>query len=304
MKFGYDELSRCKRIELCDGSYFGFEYDKNNNLVSIKDSKDSYSYFTYSDDNYLAKIEEPNSNAEYVFETNCQGMIPAISAITDSADHTTTFDRANPDPVTVEMVNYKDEMSIFVSRNGLTISDTPNSQHNTRIMYDSLNNPVVIADREYSYDFNENCVEISSDDGLCLSCVYDDDDNLLSATDMNQNTTAFSYDGYGKLINAVSLNGESITLEYSHKGMLTKKYDNQGHFRSYEYDENGNLISVSNEEKVIRTIEYDKAGYTVKSDSDNTSVMDEMKPAEAMHLEYGCYPETKINSIIEQASFD
>ncbi len=303
LKFGYDELSRCKKIELCDGSYFAFEYDKDNNLVSIKDSKDIYSYFTYSDDGYLFKIEEPNSNAVYSFVTNTHGMIPAIAAITDSAGHTTTFDRINPDPVTVEMVNYKDEKSIFVSRNGLTISDTPNSQHNTRIMYDSLNNPVVIADREYSYDFNENCVEISSDEGLCLSCVYDDDNNLLSATDMNQNTTAFTYDGYGRLINAVSLNGESITLEYSHKGMLTKKYDNQGHERNYSYDDNGNLISVSDENKVLRTIEYDKAGYVVKSDTDDQSVLDDMRPAEAMHLEYGCYPETKINSIIEQASF-
>ena len=84
--------------------------------------------------------------------------------------------------------------------------------------------------------------------------------------------------------------------------MLTKKYDNHGRFKTFNYDEKGNLAWIRDEEGAARTFEYDDLGYTCIFDSDKLSSMKEMRPPEAMHLEYGCYPEKKINAIIEQAS--
>lgn len=86
--------------------------------------------------------------------------------------------------------------------------------------------------------------------------LFRKDGKLVSDTDNNGNTIAYTYDAGDQLVEMNDGNGRSFTFTYSGCGRISHVTDHANRTWRYDYDANGNLISVIDPLDGVRQYAY------------------------------------------------
>ncbi len=116
-------------------------------------------------------------------------------------------------------------------------------------------------------------------DNIVTSKTYDFQNNLLSQTDGNGNTTSYTYDNANRLLSVTYPDGTSDTYTYDISNNVTTLVTKTGAIYKVYFDGNGNAVKYTkgNPEQVIEQAEYDNVGRLVEyqriySDNNKTIV--------------------------------
>ncbi len=299
--FKYDDRNRCISMELSDGTMFKFEYDNLDNLTCITDTENKNIFFNYSSDGLLTSISDSPYNVLYDIVYDRRGLAPVIEKITYSARKEVLFQRFD-DMSTIKIIDSEKGTATVTNMKGLTISVDSFDGDHMRIIYDAINEPIVIGDQEYSYDSSGNCIGKSDNQGNSYSYSFDEANRLIGFTDNYGKETCFEYNEKNKIIKIEDSEGYRIDMEYDSDGHLVTKKDNKNHSVRFSYDDYGNVINVFDESGLVRTMEYDDLGYNVTYDSEKVMKTSEKHYSVVPVFTYNYYPEKKLDHIVNQAS--
>ena len=115
--------------------------------------------------------------------------------------------------------------------------------------------------KEYTYDDNNNLISVTDIDGRTVSFTYDINHNMTAIIDSSGTATARNeYDENGRLIATVDSQGNRITYTHDIDGREEIVRDRLGNATVYTYDENGNILRTVDALGNITDNTYDENG--------------------------------------------
>ena len=90
---------------------------------------------------------------------------------------------------------------------------------------------------------------------------YDTSGKLVSETDRNHRTTAYTYNGAGKLASVTGPFGHALAIGYDGNGRIASINDPSGGVYAYSYDASGNLIRVTYPDGTFRLYHYENTSF-------------------------------------------
>jgi RHS repeat-associated protein len=217
-----------------------FGYDADNRLIFTTDPTGCTSTIIYDGNNNIVRSTDRDGNYTlYVYN--------AVNELTSS----TTYD-VNGMSITSE--------SLTRDGNGNIVTSTDGNGNVAAVVYDANGNVVSTTIRAPSG---------AAGDVVCGVLVsfqtytYNLNDQVVTSTDGDGNSTTFAYDGNGNIVNEMvrDANGTFITSHsytYDGSGNIQTSTDCDGNIARYTYDGDGNVLT----EKV-----YDSANILISSES-------------------------------------
>jgi len=271
--FTYDSMGNQITARDPESRTSNFKYDQRNRLTDSTNAKSETTLFTYDGNGNRLTKQLPNGNA-WLY----------------------TFDAADRNKTIIAPDGGSTEFSFDLNNNLLTQQDSKGNT--TSFSYDSLNRrlsmtyPGSVA-VNYGYDANGNRNQLTDANGKMISYtfdainrktkasyassgtagseittidyVYDDNNNLLSASELFSGGTSSSratvngYDNFDRKINVTNGDNKAISYNYDANGNRTNVTDPDGLVTSYTYDSLNRVINVTNAQG-ITTYQYDRSG--------------------------------------------
>lgn len=221
--FSYNDAGRLTEISGPGERRMSYTCDEGGNLVRITDPAGDFYAFTYDDRHRLLTVADP------------EGVV-YIENTYDARERVETH-----------------------NLNGKTFAFAYDAQNQTT----TVTNPNGSKDQ---YEFTACCgnpTRIARDvDGLNLvtEYAYDEDMNLLSATDPKGNVAEYTYDGNGNMLTVAYPDGAETTYTYTadfnRVATLTDTLDRR---TTFTYDDNGNLTQVRDAANNRKDFSYNAA---------------------------------------------
>ena len=249
------DSSIVKVIILPDGNRQAFEYDRDNNLTTIKIGDKIVSALSYNPDGTIASARGLGTK-EQKFTYYPNGLIKSES---NALDETTQFEydargnltrETNPlGGVTVRNFDSQDRL----------ISLTSPSGEITRYEYDSRDRLKRETDpaggvTEFEYDVRGRLIAEKNPAGQVTGYEYTPGDQIAKVIHSNTQTELYRYDLAGNLTEQTDHLGRTTTFEYDPEGRLSRERWPGGLNLRYLHDAVGNLLSI--EESGGGKIEY------------------------------------------------
>ena len=237
--YSYDACGR-KVTEVLPGqATITYVYDAADNLISTTDARNATTTYTYDGQcNLLSETDALNNTISYTYDS----LGNQVSK-TDGLGNTIYYSYDN---------------------NGKILTATFDNQIIESYQYDVFGNKtrdVNLVNSSYShhytYDYRFNQINRSRIGTRYTDSVYDDNGNLISATDNAGNTTTYTYDSMNRVISTTDPNGGISSVEYDGNGNVTKTIDPLGNITLYSYDAMNNNVSITNPNGGIITKTYD-----------------------------------------------
>ncbi len=259
-----------------------YTYDLNGNVLSYTDPAGYITYYTYDINNKIIKSACNNNVTRYIYDVNDRLIQtiypsqynPAYDGLNATIPENTYSDNTVGDRYTYDA--YGNILTYADSRNKVTTNtyDSDNrliksvcDNNVTRYLYDSKSRLVQQINPE-QYD--------AACDGLPLQntysnanvgdrYIYDATGNLLSHTDSNNNTTAYTYNADGSLVTITKPDQTVYTNDLVTGRVQTEQYPS-GVTNTIEFNDDGtvkdsNIVNDSNSQYGIQTrYEYDGYG--------------------------------------------
>lgn len=239
------DSSIVKVIILPDGNRQAFEYDRDNNLTTIKIGDKIVSALSYNPDGTIASARGWGTK-EQKFTYYPNGLVKSES---NALGETTQFEydargnltrETNPlGGVTVRNFDSQDRL----------ISLTRPSGEITRYEYDSrdrLNRETDPAGgvTEFEYDVRGRLIAEKNPAGQVTRYEYTPVDQIAKVIHSNTQTELYGYDLAGNLTEQTDHLGRTTTFEYDPEGRLTRERWPDGLALRYLHDAVGNLLSI------------------------------------------------------------
>jgi RHS repeat-associated protein len=197
--------------------------------------------FVRDDQGRITQIIDPNGGAlNYTYGTN-----GSLSAFTDRATNTTTFDYTN-----ANFPNY------------LTSVTDPRGNQAVRTIYDDSGRMIQQIDPDgnaisFNHDFSNSRDIITDTLGYTTVNYYDDRGNILATIDALGNITQFQYDDVDNLLKKIDALGNTNSYTYDSQGNKITETDPLGYITSYTYGPYRELTSVATPRGYTTTNVYD-----------------------------------------------
>ncbi|QOV41499.1 DNRLRE domain-containing protein [Streptomyces ferrugineus] len=259
-----------------EGRAWQFGYDTFGNLTTVTDPKG------------VATATAGDYTTSY--EYNSYGQ---LTKATDANGNPTTYGGFGPTGYPTTITDAKTNSTLFVyDERGQVTEATDALDKTTTQTYDTFGRPLVktvpkdqasgdlITTPAPEYDANDNITKSTAPNGSVSTAVYDNADQVSSATQPKDTTTsderrtAYTYDKVGNLKSTTEPKGTLTTSDttdyvtrntYDAINQLTQVVNAAGDKLSYEYDNVGNLVTVIDPKKNATT---DTTDYTTKTDYD------------------------------------
>ncbi|WP_247701713.1 DNRLRE domain-containing protein [Streptomyces sp. F63] len=259
-----------------EGRAWQFGYDSFGNLTTVTDPKGvattsvpddyttSYAYNSYGQ---LTKATDANGNPTEYKEFGPTGY---PTTITDAKTNSTAYEYDERGQVTkVTDAHQKVTTQTYDTFGRPLVNTVPKDQ----AAGDLITTPAPV------YDANDNITKSTAPNGAVSTAVYDDADQVSSATAPANNqtdprTSTYTYNKVGNLKSTTEPKGTAttadstdyvITNHYDEIYQLTSVVNATGDKLSYEYDSVGNVTKVIDPKKNATT---DTTDYTTRTDYD------------------------------------
>lgn len=252
----------------------GFEtvltYDKVSNLRSVLDSESNLTQFDYDARDRLSTTTNALGD-KFTVKYAIDGL--PISAVNEEG-HTATFtyDRQrriksaiNEESLGVEY-NYEDEDISALSRIDEIV--TPNG--NIKFTLDKRGRVLtqtsasvdesILLPTSYIYDNQFNVLEATDAESNVSKNTYSAHDELTTALNANSESTSLNYDRRGNLKVVTDPKATTTTYEYDKRDLVVKEIKHMGQSMSYAYDPSGNLLRITDSKGQIISFVYDDDG--------------------------------------------
>nr|MCR4782771.1 DNRLRE domain-containing protein [Lachnospiraceae bacterium] len=237
-KYTYDEFDNLLSTEYPDNTKEENTFDELLNLISTKDRKGSVTKYSYDLNGNQTEVIDPkgrktkysyNALNELIKETNAKGEETKFSY-----DVLGNLTKVSAPVKKKGLLPLKDTEKVLSSAkydlNGRKISET-----------DAKGNETL-----YSYDKEDNLLNLINPDKTEESFTYDNDGNNLTHKNEEGNEESYEYDSVGNMLLYKDFKGHETKFEYDIFSNLIKKTDALNRVTSYRYDENSNVIEENN----------------------------------------------------------
>ncbi|HCF49433.1 MAG TPA: hypothetical protein DER60_04075, partial [Syntrophomonas sp.] len=250
-----------------------YEYDSNDNLITITDPEEKETSFTFDSNHNLTSITDPD-DAVTSFTYYADGQIhtrtnPETDAGTGTVTY--TYDDGFPDTITDPLGN---TTTLSYDLAGRLLSITNDLGKTTAYSYDDAGNLLSVTDPlqnsiNLEYNGNNQIIAFTDANQNVTTYGYDDNNNLINVTDALNQTTAYAYDSNNRLASVTDARNNTTTYGYDSNGRLTAITDALGHTISYDYDDVGNITQITNAlQNPVYSYEYDPVTYLMESVKD------------------------------------
>lgn len=260
--FNKDAEGRITSITDGLGNKVVYTYDKNGDLVGVKDIGGYNTTFGYDDSHFITDITSDNGTKIARNEYDEDGRLVATI---DADGNRIEFehDLENKMEVTTNRLGYS--TVYYYDENGNVTKIVDALGRVTTYTYDSNNNKTSETRPDdttfnFTYDENGNLVTSSDDHGRTISSTYGSNGELLTMSAMGVTELTMAYDEHGNLITATDSEGNIQNYGYSSKGELISVSDSLGTLMSMTYDADGHIISVTDPEGQVTNFSYDAEG--------------------------------------------
>lgn len=273
--YTYDSEGNVESVVDLQQQTTSYEYDENNNLLSIATGTDSnkkiINSYEYDDYNNVTKaVSEEGVITEFEYDTYGNNtrvtVTDGVKTLTTSAQFT-GYSNASPQPLDGnQLVSMTDALGyttayLYNDQTGvLTSSQSPGNVPATVYSYDGLwrSNGVSQGDTSVLYDYNGDLLsKITSASETKYYFTYGAF-NLLESIHIGSDpliTHTYSSSPNFYLTKSTYANDDSISYNYDDLGRITSKTYEDGASISYVYDSNGNL-GLMTDSATGRTTKY------------------------------------------------
>ncbi|MFA5292200.1 MAG: LamG-like jellyroll fold domain-containing protein [Phycisphaerae bacterium] len=254
-----------------------YKYDKQGNVIEIKDANNQITKFAYNQLNLLTQITAPlNTVTNYAYTSN--KMLTQVTNVRADAN----------DQIENYHYNILDDLAYTVNPLG----------NRTDFSYDKGQNLKSVTDAEdnitrYKYDIRGLVWEANDANNNITEYCYNANGLQSAITDANGNTTEYEYDGFDRLIMITYPDGSNETFTYDATSNITSfknrgnqtityTYDALNRVRTktrpgeqtltYTYDIAGRLRDVKQGTTTLAGYAYDRIGRLKQIDKDNRTV--------------------------------
>jgi RHS repeat-associated protein len=240
-----EETALVKTITYSDGSNQKFEYDKNRNLIAIREGNESAINYAYNKDGSMASIKGTGM-PERRFSYHPDGR---LKSETNALGQTTTYEYDKQGNL-IRITNAIGGVTLYKYDNqSRLISKTDPERTTNRYVYDAKGrliqtiNPIGSITR-YEYDVRGRIVAETDPAGRTTRYQYDSNGRLLNIIYPNDSTYQYVYDAVGNLVRETNRLGGIITRTYDPLGRVMSLTDASGRKTTYEYSSFGSLTKI------------------------------------------------------------
>jgi len=264
-----------------------YEYDKEDNLISVFNPQDDAYQFFYQDGR-LCKHTDRNGLSFYYEYELIEGVQKCIRAYGDGGLYDYSFKYEQ------QLSSYTDSLGhqyyLQYDENNLPLKEYDELGLLAEYSYDDAGRTVAVTDAkgnatEYSYDDYGNIIELREPCGLVTKTKYDEEHNAIEITDPNGNlwrqdwlekhllkrqitpegaVTEYFYNSFGLIAKIINPNGFETAYAYDKFGNPTHYRDAAGHIIEHAFDYKGNLIKEVQPSGKTQYFEYDKNSNVTK----------------------------------------
>lgn len=239
-RMGYDNKGNLIRITDPSGRSTRLTHDGQGRVIAVTDALNQVLRIVY-DGADLASLTDP-LNRTTNFQTDDRGR---ITAVTDARGTTTHFTYDEQDRLTETLDALGGRTTLAYDAGGnLTAVTDPRRLGTHRFGYDSTNRNILYVD-----PLDQQTQDVFG---------YDNNGNLISATDRKGQTTSYSYDALNRLTDIQYADGGQIQFTWDAADRLTQIDDSTTGLISREYDERDRLIRETSPQGEV-SYSYDAA---------------------------------------------
>ena len=300
-EYAYHDIGQVNGVTDANGNTSTQEYNNMGQVISVTDVNGNKTKFRYDLSGRVTGVELENG----ITVTYKYNELGQLSSKVNGRGQEFTFEY---DKVGRNVKTVKTEGTVITTydENGNVLTEKDEAGTVT-YKYDELNRIVSYTDiygnkLGYTYDANDNLLELKYPDGKTVKYTYDNVGNLKTVTDWKNRKTAYEYDKNNRLVKTTRPNGTVEKRNYDTQGQLLSKIDyapngtkisedlftyngvgnitteqtelnGSGESRNYEYDSLNRVTGVSGDNRDV-TYTYDKQGniLTVTGNEDELSM--------------------------------
>ena len=237
--YTYNEKGQVTSVEGAGGIRLLFRYNKENNLISVKDHTDREVRLWYR---YGKLWKFVNAlEYEYTYGYNENGKLESVLTPRGITGVKNEYDAKGrvlkqklPDGSTVELRYDDANMRTYLKEpdGNLVFYECDDKSRNTRTVYQD-------GEETYQYnDRNQKTLYVDKN-GNATRYRYDGEGNLTGITNALKEQAEFTYDKKGRMLTAAVDGKKRVINAYDEKGRLIETADAAGRSRKTDYDEKG-----------------------------------------------------------------
>ena len=230
-----------------DGNSLTYEYDSDDNLISVTDREGAVTEFIYSDrfDHLLEKVIAPD------------GTVVTRNVYDDDGK---LIEQCDQDGVCVEFDHdLANQTETITDRTGRATTLTYDDEGSILTEEDALGHTTT-----HTYDGDGNRDSTTDPSGALTEWTHNDRGNVTGETVYVAGqpiTTTISYDDYQNMTYVSNGEGEGLTMTRGVGGVLTGMTNHDGAAESYDHDGNGNITLFTDADGHETTYTWHASGH-------------------------------------------
>jgi YD repeat-containing protein len=280
---GYNSSGELTSLTASNGSAITIQYNAQGLISQIIDPAGQSTTYTYdANGQHLLTFTDEFGRTTYTYATGPTAAdANALTSLTfadgtgiewsyDAHGRLASTGRLDGAAPEAEVLTYT-----YPNVGGYAITDADGNT--TTHLIDDAGNCCTIIDplgniTRYSFDANDNLVEVVVADGTTTTYSYDANGNMTSETDPLGYTIHFTYNAFGEPLTFVNQEGYTTTYQYDANGNLLETVNPDGTAQQYVYNSLGEVTSSTDPDGQTITYTYNNnAQLTAEDLPDGTS---------------------------------
>ncbi len=237
-EYTYDLIGRLKTVTDAKGNVNTYEYNGNDNIVSVQDPYNNSTHYEYDENENLLKVINAKGYATNL-EYNDDDLLEAVSF----AGNTKYYE-----------YNTDGRLSKYTKPDGLSFN----------YEYDDMGR--LIDDGSTSYTYDEDKLKEITFNGNSIIFTYDDLNRItdIEYTDMPNNTISYTYDNNNNITSIAYPGNKTVEYTYDDVNRMKSVTDWNNHKTRYYYRTDGLLDKVKYPNNVRTQYIYDEFGRLIQ----------------------------------------
>ena len=242
----YDLVGNVTRSAV-NQSRTSYEYDINNNLISVTNSAGQVTRYTYDNLDNIESITLPGEGATFTYARDENGN---ITSITNPMGESTTYVYDDLSRITsvIDPLGRQVDYGYDPRSNLINMIDANGNTHTAE--YDTLDRLSSTTDglgedTRYTYDVLGRLAEITAPRGLFTRYTYSTANNVVAITRPNNFNFLFGYDSLGRVTSVTDTLGRTTVYDYNRLGRLNRVVNPFGDEINYGWSSSGRLLNFT-----------------------------------------------------------